>query len=555
MVTNIGGNILSSNAYLTVVPTVPLPFALNTSNLTWTTDLATPWYGQVTVSHDGVAAARSYFIGNAQQTLLTTTVTGPATLSFWWKVSSQTNADIFSFADVASNFTNRAQVSGQVDWVYQNYLLPPGPQTLQWAYAKAPTGSSGLDAAFLDQVSITPRFTLPSIVTQPTSVAGAVAVPVTFTVAAAGTPILTYQWRFNGADIPGATSNSFTLAGPSVLDSGYYSVRVANDYGSIVSVNAYLGIVPLIGRGDDSQGQTDVPSLATNLIAVAAGAWHSLALRADGTVLAWGDNYQGQCNVANLRDIMAIAGGGYHSLAIQRDGTVIGLGSNDSGQATPPAGLSNITAIAAGTWHSLALRADGTVVAWGDSTDASGNFAGESVVPFGRTNVAAIGAGDYNSLAALANGSLLAWGDNSQGQSQPPATAVGIVGLVGGGGHAVALKNDSTVVAWGNDWNGQCDISLAVSNVVQIAAGNLHTLLLEAAPPAAPQLLFAVRKGGQFSAWVQTFYGKSYGLEFTPALANSTWTTLLIRPGNGARQLFVDPAVSGPQRFYRIRQF
>src|SRR5262249_37328682 len=82
MVANIAGNVLSSNAYLTVASTVPLPFALNTSNLAWTTDPATPWYGQVTVSHDGVAAARSYFIGNAQQTLLTTTVTGPATLGF-----------------------------------------------------------------------------------------------------------------------------------------------------------------------------------------------------------------------------------------------------------------------------------------------------------------------------------------------------------------------------------------------------------------------------------------------------------------------------------------
>ncbi|HWW02233.1 MAG TPA: hypothetical protein VNZ64_21205 [Candidatus Acidoferrum sp.] len=594
VVTNLGGAVASSNAYLTVIPTVPLPFALNNSNLTWTTGSGSPWYGQTTVSYDGVASGRSYFISAAQQSILTTTVTGPATLGFWWKVSSQTNADIFSFVDSANNFTNGAQISGEVDWNYQGYFLPAGPQTLQWAYTKDNAGSAGLDAAFLDQVTLVSTGTPPQILSQPVGQGFLASTPVTFTVGAFGTPILAYQWLFNGSPIPGATASSLNLAAAGPFNGGFYSVQVTNAYGSALSAKAYLAIVPLVARGDDSLGQINVPSVATNTIAIAAGAWHSLVLRADGTLLAWGNNYDGQCNVSNLRNIMVIAAGGYHSLAIQLDGTVVGWGANSSGQATPPAGLSNVTALAAGTWHSLALRADGTVVAWGDNslgqssvppdltnavaiasngnhslalradgtvvawgdnTDASGSFAGESIVPSGLAHVAAIGAGDYNSLAAAYDGTLTAWGDNSQGQSQPPESIAGVIGVTGGGSHAIALKSDSTVVAWGNDWNGQCDFSPAISNVVAIAAGNAHSLLLEANPLAPPQLLAPRRQGSQFNVWVQTFYGKSYALEYNTSPSAAGWTTLAVVRGNGARQFLVDPSATSPQRFYRVRQF
>ena len=61
----------------------------------------------------------------------------------------------------------------------------------------------------------------------------------------------------------------------------------------------------------------------------------------------------------------AIAAGGSHSLALRSDGNVVAWGANDHGQATVPPSLTGVTAISAGNRHSLALRADGTVVAWG----------------------------------------------------------------------------------------------------------------------------------------------------------------------------------------------
>jgi PhoPQ-activated pathogenicity-related protein len=283
--------------------------------------------------------------------------------------------------------------------------------------------------------------------------------------------------------------------------------------------------VLMFATGDNSLGQLQPPPTATNLVAIAAGAWHNLALGAGGGVIAWGDNWDGQCDVpGNLGSAVSIAAGGYHSLAIRTNRTVVGWGANDGGQAVPPAGLSNVLAIAAGTWHSLALRAngtvvgwgdnswgqisvpaglanvtaiaasgnhslalrnDGTVVAWGENSDAEGTYAGQSDVPYGLSDVVAISAGEYHSLALQRNGQVVAWGDNTLGQCSPPAGLPPAVALAGGGAHSVASLTNGSVVAWGNNSNGQCNVPTAIKNAVAIAAGNAHTLLLLSQPYTA----------------------------------------------------------------------
>ena len=91
-------------------------------------------------------------------------------------------------------------------------------------------------------------------------------------------------------------------------------------------------------------------------MAVAAGGYNSLALKSDGTVVAWGDNTYGQSTVpTGLAGVVAIAASGYHSLALQSDGTVVAWGGNSYGQSTVPASVSGASAIAAGDTHSLAL--------------------------------------------------------------------------------------------------------------------------------------------------------------------------------------------------------
>lgn len=131
------------------------------------------------------------------------------------------------------------------------------------------------------------------------------------------------------------------------------------------------GTVRAWGLGYSGYGWnlTNVPSGLSNVAAIAAGAWHTLALRNNGTVVAWGagngtnlsnnflNSEQGQSIVpAGLSNVVAIAAGGYHSQAVRSDGTVVGWGDNLFGESTTPAGLTNITAIAAGAEHTLAIR-------------------------------------------------------------------------------------------------------------------------------------------------------------------------------------------------------
>src|SRR5262249_27355726 len=158
----------------------------------------------------------------------------------------------------------------------------PGTQNLFWTYAKDASGSAGQDAAWVDQVIYTAGGTAPFIVTQPTSQISFGGTPASFSVAANGTPVLSYQWLFNGVDVPGAISNSFSIANPLASNDGNYSVRITNLYGATTSAVAVFAVVPFTIYGDNSFGQLNVPVDATNAIAVAAGAWHTLVLRADG---------------------------------------------------------------------------------------------------------------------------------------------------------------------------------------------------------------------------------------------------------------------------------
>lgn len=118
------------------------------------------------------------------------------------------------------------------------------------------------------------------------------------------------------------------------------------------------------------------------------GFTHNLALAGDGHVLAWGDNSLGQCNVpADLTNSIAVAAGGGFSLAVRADGTVVSWGNS----TTVPADATNVVGLSVGGSHRMALRADGTVVTWGSIT----------TVPAGLTNVIAIAAGVSHCLALV----------------------------------------------------------------------------------------------------------------------------------------------------------
>jgi alpha-tubulin suppressor-like RCC1 family protein len=147
-------------------PIITLADALdNPPGLTFSTGGDANWFGQTTTTNDGVDAAQSGAIGDSQSTWVETTVNGPGTLSYWWKVSSENRWDYLGYTmdkafDRSTARNDPDAISGEVDWAQRTYSVPAGSHTIRWTYAKDGSGISGSDAGWLDQVVFT--------ITQPT---------------------------------------------------------------------------------------------------------------------------------------------------------------------------------------------------------------------------------------------------------------------------------------------------------------------------------------------------------------------------------------------------
>jgi subtilisin family serine protease len=138
---------------LPMTSSVTLGEALDAPALVWSTGGDESWLGQNCVAHDGADAARSGPIEANGQSWMETTVTGPGTLMFWWKVSSESGYDYLHFS---VNGVEQTTISGEVDWQQQHSWLNVGTNTLRWTYSKDYSVSAGQDAGWVDQVSFVP---------------------------------------------------------------------------------------------------------------------------------------------------------------------------------------------------------------------------------------------------------------------------------------------------------------------------------------------------------------------------------------------------------------
>lgn len=227
----------------------------------------------------------------------------------------------------------------------------------------------------------------------------------------------------------------------------------------------------IAGWGRDQYGQATPPA-GEGFVQVSAGGKHSLALRADGSIAAWG--YDGKHQVSDTPEeegFVAVSAGGQHSLALRADGSITGWGMNTWGQAGDWGGRTGFVAVAAGSYHSVALRANGSVVAWGL------NEYGQATAPEGNDFVA-VAAGGFHSLALRADGSIVGWGWDGVGQASPPA-GNDFVAIDAEGYNSVALRADGSVAAWGMGSYG-ATAPPAGTDFIAVAAGDLFGLALRA---------------------------------------------------------------------------
>jgi alpha-tubulin suppressor-like RCC1 family protein len=325
-----------------------------------------------------------------------------------------------------------------------------------------------------------------------------------------------------------------------VLSAGYDHTLLVHASGSLWAWGGNFG--GQLGDGTNTNRATPAPVAGlTDVVATASGSWgFSFALRKDGTVWAWGMNYRGvlgtgeygpprfaPVKVKGLTDVVAIKAGANHALALRADGTVWAWGSNQNGQLgdgspwwtmpyalpepTQVPGLTDVVDIAAGEWHSLALRADGTLWTWGDNSSNQlgdpGRYFQSNTPAQVLTDVKAMAGGEWHSLALRTDGTVWGWGLNLQNQVsgayfpmvQTPVLVEGltdVVALAAGQAHSLAIREDGTLWGWGDNSSNQVGFldnsnqptpRPVLEGVVAVTADQAHTL--------------ALRKDGTLWAW------------------------------------------------------
>lgn len=353
--------------------------------------------------------------------------------------------------------------------------------------------------------------------------------PLTLAVSVLGSGPINYRWQLNGTNLPHVGGPALTFGSFQPADGGIYRVFATNPFGESASPEFEILAVPVAAWGNSSQ--TNLPRSLTNAIAVSAGYAHALALRADGLVVGWGDNtaitgtfpnyttnYYGMATVpADLNGVVAVSSGTYHNLALRSNGTVVAWGRHTSGETNVPANATNVIAVAAGDAHSLALRGDGTVVGWGANTSGQLNVLAEA------TNIVAIAAGAAYSVAVRGDGRIVAWG--ASGSIQPLPAVTNAVAISARNNFSIAINRDGVRSVWGsstpvNGPSGVFTSPVVPMDYVGAAAGFGYALYL--------------RAGG----FVQALYGS--GVTSSDArLYPPTWMSNVVAVAAGAASFAV----------------
>ena len=349
-----------------------------------------------------------------------------------------------------------------------------------------------------------------------------------------------WSWGSNGGGQLGLGGTS-DQATPALVGSGYRSVSAGVLHTLAIKADGTLWAWGENSSGQlGEKANTSVPTaIGAGFTSLAAGSSFSLAVKPQGEIwgnsvpdvlYAWGDNRGRQVSSdanpedetapgmsGRVRGISRAAGGEMHTIALKTDGTVWAWGDNAFGQigngtTSDPDGEVQVgtgfKAIAAGKWHSAGIKTDGSLWTWGAGESGQlGNGTGTSRSAPGLvgTGFATVACGSNHTLAIKTDGTLWAWGSNLKGQlgdgtttsrQSPVFVGSGFQSVAAGFAHTVALKTDGTVWTWGDNTYGQIGDGsatprstpvLVTSGGRSIASGHHHVL--------------AVKTNGSLVAW------------------------------------------------------
>ena len=216
----------------------------------------------------------------------------------------------------------------------------------------------------------------------------------------------------------------------------------------------------VVAAGDNSDGQCNVVTWG-NIIQIAASRWHTVGLNDDGSAVAVGGNGSGQCNVGSWTNIIQVAAGGNHTVGLKSNGTVVAVGINSHGQLNVGS-WTDIIQVSAGSLHTVGLKDDGTVVAVGYNVDGQCDVGS-------WTDITQIAAGHDHTVGLKSDGAVVAVGSNDYGQCNV-GSWTDIIQVSAGYIHTAGLESDGTVIAVGYNADGQCDVG-SWTDIVQVSAG------------------------------------------------------------------------------------